>query len=133
MEIWTPLPLSLVGGLFLRNAWLDSGYMFFVSARLVLDTFLTFPVNVSLDPALDSRPARWRNFHVFAARRSVHGRCFDCEHCPSSWHLESRHRFVGPLHRTGTWPLSQECVRRVLSRVWSGREVARSPGVFTRR
>ena len=54
MEFWTLLLRSLVGGLFLRNTWLDSGYMFLVSAWT---NFLHFLVNESLDPVVDSRLA----------------------------------------------------------------------------
>ena len=64
--------------LLLRNAWLDSGYMFLVSSRWLLDEFPIFS---------SRRGARiLRSIHVLlsdvffrlAAWRSVHGRCSDC-------------------------------------------------------
>ena len=78
----------------MRDAWLDSGFT-------VLGGFWTnFPLllraGVHSDLVVNSRPALRGDFHVFAAWKSVHGRCFDCMDGPSSLHLQPGHYVYEP-------------------------------------
>ena len=82
-----------LAGLFPCNAWLECSS----SVPSCIGTkFLKFLVNGSSDPAVDSRPALWGDFHVLQHGGRVHSRCSDCMDQPSSLHLNLDSMFMSP-------------------------------------
>ena len=107
LEIWTPLATLLAQ--YLARQWIQV-LRLFLEAFARISSFLF--VKVNSDPAVDSRPALLF-FSGRAVWRSVHNRCFDCVDCLSLWRLESGHYFLEPFKLIVTWPLFQDCMRRV--------------------